>query len=77
MLAWGIVPTGEDVQKDNIDDIFDKFTDVRNDFRLKGLEHIGEASFITPSCGCGNLSVDCANRIMELTIGLAQKLNSA
>lgn len=76
ILAWGIIPTGEDIihetEKGLIEKLNDQFNTLRNigieDERLKG------KCLITPSCGTGSMEVNDAIRVFELLKGVAKGL---
>lgn len=77
-IAWGMIPT---LDKDalsaaNIDIMFAKFDEAIDYLIKKGIdkELLLNCSIITPSCGAGSLSIELAQKAMNLTKGLSLKL---
>ncbi|MEW6608672.1 MAG: hypothetical protein AB1414_14705 [bacterium] len=79
-LAWGIVPSSEEILNENVHTLFRRFTegiellasklvsqDIPKDLLLKNL-------FITPSCGMGSLSEDITERILKTTFELTNMI---
>lgn len=72
-LAWGIVPTTDDIGGETPESIITKF-----DSRLKALEkHIpseilASRSILTPSCGTGSRSVEETLKIFQLLLRLKE-----
>ncbi len=77
-IAWGIVPTLDKLalEKINIEDLIEKFQNAIKYLTKKGINEklIIENSLITPSCGAGILSVELAEKAMDLTKLLSEKL---
>lgn len=78
MLSWGIVPTVElDVLKritvDELEMLFDKYVKYLTN---AGIDEtlIIDNSLITSSCGAGHLTVELAQRAMDLVFGLSERL---
>jgi len=73
ILAWGIVPTVEDIIKESIETLLQRFyngiSSLCHDFIPK--EALIENVIITPSCGTGALSEAAAERILSLTSKLS------
>jgi len=72
-LAWGIVPTTDDIGKETLESLIHKFR-VRFD-KLK--EHIPadileSRTILTPSCGTGSRSVEETLKIFQLLIRLKE-----
>lgn len=76
ILAWGIVPTSQNVWDEEVNTLADKFFQQVNHFVNKGLSKdlLLSQSLITPSCGTGTLSVEMAERICALTNQLSEFL---
>ena len=72
-LAWGIVPTTDDINGETPESIIKKF-----DGRLKALEkHIPpeiltQGTILTPSCGTGSRSVEETLKIFQLLLRLKE-----
>lgn len=79
ILASGIVPTApEFIDLETVDSLVDKWFE-----QLKQLEAIGidrktvyEQTMITPSCGTGAVSKEQANKVLELTRGVSDKIRA-
>lgn len=73
ILAWGIVPTIEDIIKESVKTLIHRFNSgiasLSHDFISK--EALTENIIITPSCGTGALSEAAAERILTLTSRLS------
>ncbi|MBQ3310784.1 hypothetical protein IJG72_01770 [bacterium] len=78
ILAWGIVPTldKEALSMTSLDEIKQKFTEAKDLLIQKGLEKdlLENRSMISPSCGCGSLSVELAQKAIKLTKELSESL---
>jgi hypothetical protein len=76
LLAWGIVPASDQALEETVDSLVDRFHDALGLLTAKGLskDDLLAASLITPSCGCGALSVETAERVLTLTGDVAQAL---
>ncbi|MEA3332704.1 MAG: methionine synthase [Pseudomonadota bacterium] len=75
-LAWGVVPTSEAVDNEDVDSLLALLTTQME--RLSGaeipLKSILERSFVSPSCGAGSLTPARAVRVFELTKELSERL---
>jgi len=71
ILAWGIVPNSEQINTGTIENyLLETVKDVAKKKRL-----LDNQVIITPSCGCGTLSVELAKKIHIVTVRLTQELN--
>ena len=74
-IAWGIVPTSKDKQeqKDSLIKRLNKGFDIlaQKDILKKNFL---ETSLITPSCGCGTLSVAESEKVFNLTLEVSDEL---
>jgi len=67
-LAWGIIPTNEEIREVSIEyleKIFNKAVKSLKDAGLN-IDTIVQQSFITPSCGTGSMNPDDAIKVFEL-----------
>jgi len=72
-LAWGLVPTGEELAQETGDSLWQRFTSQVE--RLAdtglGLRQVLSRALLTPACGLGYLSPEAATRAMELLAELS------
>jgi len=78
VIAWGIIPT---LDKDallatDIEQMLSKFEEATDYLTKKGVDKtmLLNHSMVTPSCGAGSLTVELANKAMDLTRELSEKL---
>lgn len=80
ILAFGIIPTIDDelIQKISEEELIEKFESAVQMFVDKGIskEQIIKHSFITPSCGCGSLSLEGAHKVIYHTKKLSENLKA-
>lgn len=76
ILAWGIVPTSQDVNEATTDSLLEKLESAIDFLVKKGIERslINENSLITPSCGTGTMTIDEAEKAMILTHDVSMKI---
>lgn len=70
ILASGIIPTtAEFINKESRDSLTEKWFNQAGELEKIDIPmaQIVSQTLITPSCGTGSVSPDCANRVMELT----------
>ena len=77
-IAWGVVPTLDKnaLEKADIETLIKKFGTAVKYLTKKGIDEklVIENSLITPSCGAGVLPVNLAEKAMDLTRILSEKL---
>ncbi len=73
IVAWGLVPTSDDVLKEDVDSLARYTLNILADLKQKkvDLELLQAQSLITPACGTGILTEALALRVYELTASLA------
>lgn len=75
MVAWGLVPTGEELAKETLDSLWQRFNSQVG--RLAGLglgvREVLHHSLLTPACGLGYLSPEEATRALQLLEALGQR----
>lgn len=80
ILAWGIVPTGdgEDAAGESTESLTEQWYDKVRFIEDLGINRrqIAAQSLITPSCGAGTLSPALAERVLQLTRGVSDRLRS-
>jgi len=75
ILAWGIVPTSEDVQKEDAQSLVNRFEKGVVVLSQEGIDPILlKRAIITPSCGTASLSIELAERVCELTSEVSKRL---
>ena len=76
IIAWGIVPASDEVLHETVDSLVERFHQAIGLLTAKGLhrDDLLAASLITPSCGCGSLSVETAERVLQTTGQVARAL---
>jgi methionine synthase II (cobalamin-independent) len=76
LIAWGIVPSGDQVLQETVDSLVDQFHQALGLLTAKGLDRddLLASALITPSCGCGSLALETAERVLELTGKVSQAL---
>ncbi len=77
-IAWGVIPTLDtnELEKLDLEKAVQVFENAVNYLTKKGINEkiIIENSLITPSCGAGSLSKELAEKAMNLTKQLSDKL---
>lgn len=77
-IAWGIVPTLDKkaLIETDLEQIKEKYKKAKELLISKGLstELVDENSLISPSCGCGSLSIELAEKAIKLTKKLSESL---
>lgn len=78
IIAWGVVPTldKEALEQTDIDKMIAKFDESIDYLLKKGINKtlLINQSLVTPSCGAGSLSVELAQKAMNLTNELSSRL---
>ena len=77
-IAWGIVPTSPAVDNENAERMVDKIKGYFSKIAENGIsmDQVLQQSFISPSCGLGNVDVERADRIMQLCREVSDILRS-
>jgi methionine synthase II (cobalamin-independent) len=76
MIAWGIIPASDRALEETVNSLMARFHEAVGLLAAKGLhqDDLLAASLIMPSCGCGSLSVETAERVLGLTGNLSKAL---
>jgi hypothetical protein len=73
-LAWGLVPTGDELQRETTESLWQRFqgqvTQLAADQQL-GLKEILSQALLTPACGMGYLSPENARRTLAMLAELS------
>lgn len=74
-LAWGLVPTGEDLHGETADSLWERFQGQVQHLAVPGMttKEILLRSILTPACGMGYLSPEAATRVLSLLAELSDK----
>jgi hypothetical protein len=78
VIAWGIVPASDEVYEETVDSLCERFLKALALLTDRGLhrDDLLASALITPSCGCGSLLVETADRVLKLTGELAAVLQA-
>lgn len=76
IIAWGIVPASDQALEETVDSLAERFHGALGLLTAKGLsqDDLLASALITPSCGCGSLTVETAERVIQLTGQLSTAL---
>lgn len=78
IIAWGIIPTldKDALESSDINTMLSKFDEAIDYLIKKGIDKdlLINNSMVTPSCGAGSLSIELAEKAMNLTNELSTKL---
>lgn len=78
IIAWGLVPTldEEALKNATVESLKEKFNQAKEYLINKGIDEklLLKQSVITPTCGAGSLSVELAEKAMNLTSELSKSL---
>jgi 23S rRNA G2445 N2-methylase RlmL len=79
-LAWGIVPTGnrDDIVKETADSLAEKWYAEIACVEALGIDRrrIVSQSLITPSCGAGTLPLELAEKVLQLTREVSDRVRA-
>ncbi len=67
-LAWGVVPTGEELSRETVDSLWQRFVGQVNRLAALGMApaQVLSQSLLTPSCGLGYLAPEAAAAALAL-----------
>jgi methionine synthase II (cobalamin-independent) len=76
VIAWGVIPKDESVLKVSADDLVDVLESGFDILESKGLDRstVARGSMVSPSCGLGPATVEVAERALELTREVSDKM---
>ncbi len=75
ILAWGIVPTSEEVEKEDVETLINRFRRGIDQLTKEGIDPILlKRVILTPSCGTGSLSIPLSERVYRLTSEISKRL---
>jgi len=69
IIAWGIVPANDQALSETVEGLVDRFHQAIGLLSAKGLhpDDLMASALIMPSCGCGSLELQTAERVLALT----------
>lgn len=75
ILAWGIVPTGEEILKEDAQSLVKRFRKGVEILSKEGIDPVLlERAIITPSCGTASLNIPLAEKVCQLTSEVSKRL---
>jgi methionine synthase II (cobalamin-independent) len=75
ILAWGIVPTSEEIEKLDSKGLVERFRAGVGDLSVKGIDPtLLQRAIITPSCGTASLPIPLAERVCQVTAEVSKRL---
>lgn len=75
-IAWGIIPTSKAIDEENVDSLIEKLEKQWNYLGKRGIQRelILAQSFITPSCGLGNIDIEKAEKAMQMCSQVSERM---
>ena len=74
-LAWGIVPTSEEILKEDAQSLVKRFRKGVEILSKEGIDPVLlQRAILTPSCGTASLPIPLAERVCELTAKISKRL---
>jgi len=78
ILAWGIVPTSEEVLKEEAESLVKRFKEGVETLSKKGIDQtLLQRAIITPSCGTSSLPIPLSERVCHLTAEVSKRLRDS
>lgn len=75
ILAWGIVPTNENVLKEEAQGLIKRLEEGIKNLSKKEIDHtLLQRAIITPSCGTASLAIPLAEKVCQLTGEVSKRL---
>jgi len=76
LIGWGVIPASDRVWEETAAGLVDRFEAAVGLLTAKGLprDDLLVAALISPSCGCGSLKVETAERVLRLTAEVSKAL---
>jgi len=75
VIAWGVVPSSEAIDRETIDSLAKRIEAALELMASKGIDRKSIQSIVTPSCGLGSLDEARAEKIIASTAGLSLKMS--
>jgi methionine synthase II (cobalamin-independent) len=75
ILAWGLIPTSEEIQKEDAQSLVKRFQKGVEVLSKEGIDpELLKRAIITPSCGTASLPIELAERVCQLTAEVSKRL---
>ena len=75
ILAWGLIPTSEDIQKEDAQSLVKRFKKGVEILSKEGIDPVLlERAILTPSCGTASLPIPLAEKVCRITAEVSKKL---
>src|SRR4030042_1676159 len=75
ILAWGIVPSSEEILKEDAQTLIKRFKEGVKTLAKKGIDpNLLQRAILTPSCGTPSLSLPLSERVCQLTAEVSKRL---
>ncbi len=75
ILAWGIVPTSENILKEDVQSLVKRFKEGIETLSKKGIDQtLLQRAILTPSCGTASLPIPLSERVCQLTSEVSKRL---
>lgn len=75
LLAWGIVPTSDEIEKEDPESLVGRFRVGVNSLSKNGIDPaLLQWAIITPSCGTASLPIPLAERVCRVTAEVSRRL---
>ncbi|MCD6520972.1 MAG: methionine synthase [Anaerolineae bacterium] len=76
IIAWGIVPAGDAIEGETVESLVQRLAQLLDRLAEAGVsrEALLQAGLISPSCGLGALTPSLAERVMDLTVKVAARV---
>ncbi len=76
MISWGMVPADDRALEENVESLVERFHAAIETLVVRGVhqDDLLAAALIMPSCGCGSLPLETAERVLTLTRELSDAL---
>ncbi len=78
-IAWGIVPTNQEaLKKEDAKSLVNKMIEGLDKLKEKGIDAklLCASSIITPSCGCGTLTVEDCEKVFDILDSVSKELKN-
>jgi hypothetical protein len=77
-LAWGIVPSSDEVEKENFDSLLERLFSSWKKLEEEGFtrKELEATALITPSCGMGTLDPPQSEKIMRINLEISRRIRS-